>query len=311
MTLTKLLFLALFAVLVFLSTEMTAQSVAAFSSIKGTVTIHSDGSSVKARKSSKLQNGDRVKTGKNGRAVIIYYSGKEVVLRNNASHTVRAKKSKKNSRTGGIGKVVSDLFWGKEKSKSVAGTTRWQGEDGDSTLQVAYPMRSKIVERQPVFRWHDLKGADSYTLTIYSEISDFRFSKVVTGTWFEYPVDAPTLKEEEPYVWSVADSSGRVSNEISFSIIHSEEKNNLAEDLNELRTNVADENIELSDFALSALYYRYNLFHIALQHAKNAAVDYSEMPQLYTLMETVNLRLGNQKAARENAMQFAKVSVEE
>ncbi len=311
MTLTKLIVLALFSALIFLSTEIAAQSVAAFSSIKGTVTIQSDGSSKKARKSSKLRDGDRVKTGKNGRAVIIYYSGKEVVLRSNESHTVRVRKNKKNSRTGGIGKVVSDLFWGKEKSKSVAGTTRWQGEEGDSTLQVAYPMRSKINEGRPLFRWRDLNGSGPYTLTIYSEISDFRFSSTISGTWFQYPVTAPVLVEEEPYVWSVADSDGRVSSEVSFSIIHSEEKANLAKDLRELKAGVLDENSELSDFTLSALYYQYNLFHSALKHAKDAAVEYPDMPQAYMLMETLNLRLGDHKAAHENAGQFAKVSAEE
>jgi len=310
MTLTKPLFLTCFAVLFIWSMETTAQSVAAFSSIKGTVTIQSDGSSKKARKSSKLRNGDRVKTGENGRAVIIYYSGKEVVMRSNDSHTIRSKKNKKNSRTGGIGKVVSDLFWGKEKSKSVAGTTRWQGEKGDSTLQIAYPMRSKITEHRPVFRWYDLQQNGPYKLTIRSEVSDFLYTVEVVGSWFEYPASAPRLHAEEQYVWSVENGS-RKSNEVFFSILHDDEAAYLKQDMQELEALAAEEETPVSDITLSVLYYQYNLFHLARLHAENAASIHAEMPQLHMLLETVNLRLGDHKAASINAARFAKTSSEE
>ncbi|MGH1362743.1 MAG: tetratricopeptide repeat protein [Calditrichia bacterium] len=295
-----------------LPAELSAQSVAAFSSIKGDVTIRSGGIMSKARSSSKLKNGDHIKAGSSGKAVIIYYSGKEVVLRNNGSHKIRSSKSKKNSQASGLGKVVSDLLWGKEKSKSVAGTTRWQTADEDTTLSTVYPRRSKILESRPIFRWIDTIHGRSFTLTIESEVSDFFYTTQANGTWFAYPSNAPKLDSEDQYLWFISDSSGRQSAKVYFSIMGDEEHANLKQDILEVESlKPANGELVTTNFLLSAAYYRYNLFHSALDHAQQAAVSHPEMPGVYTILETLNTRLGNKSAAALNAREFAKVSVED
>jgi len=295
-----------------LLTELSGQSVAAFSSVKGDVTIKSGSKTSKARSSSKLKNGDRIKAGSNGKAVIIYYSGKEVVLRNNGSHTIRSSKSKKNSQASGLGKVVSDLLWGKEKSKSVAGTTRWQTAEEDTTLITVYPRRSKILESRPIFRWADTMNKRFYTLTIESEVSEYSYSTRVHGTWFAYPAGAPKLGSEDQYVWHISDSSGRQSAKVYFSLLGDEQHAYLKNDVLEIELlKPSDGETVKTDFLLSAAHYRYNLFHSALDYAQQAAVAHPEMPGVYTLLETLNTRLGNKTAAKLNAREFAKVSEED
>ncbi len=301
MRITKWIILMIMGVVV---TQVTmAQDVAFFSSVKGTVKItDANGKQKTATSSTKLADGDKVVTGSNGKATIMYYSGKEVVLGPSKTHLVKGKKED-DSFLGGLYTTLSDLIWGKSSTSSMAGATRAWAGDANRMIVGTYPSETKIMEDEPVFKWNDNRtsGSKDYILVIKSEISDFKFElPVKDATEVAYPKTAPRLKEQEKYVWTVKDVSGKdVSPQVGFSLLAGEDKTILEEDLKEILKVCNGDNTNPQWYLLtSALYRDYGL----MKQAENAILALialkPDMAQAHVMLATLYKETGRLEEAK-------------
>lgn len=295
------------------SQTINAQDVAFFSSVKGTVKItDAKGKQKTATSTSKLADGDKVITGSDGKATIMYYSGKEVVLGPSKTHIVRGKKEDDSFLSGLYG-TLSDLIWGKSSTSSMAGATRAWAGDANRMIVATYPSETKIMETEPVFRWNDNRESTSkdYILVIRSEISDFKYEMPVKGvTEVAYPKTAPQLKEDDKYVWTVKDASGKdVSPQVGFSLLTADDKSILEEDLKEILKVCNGDNTNPQWYLLtSALYRDYGLMKQAENSILALIALKPDMAQAHVMLATLYKetgRLEEAKAEEEVARKLA------
>jgi len=76
-----------------------------------------------------------------------------------------------------------------------------------------------VLSTRPTFTWHQVEGADGYTVQIRREGGDFvRFQSA--DTTFTLPTDVPALMPGQRYRWTVAPSgAGRPTREQPFTVI--------------------------------------------------------------------------------------------
>lgn len=282
---------------------VAAQDVAFFSKVKGNVKIIDlKGKEKQATTKIKLTDGDRVTTGTDGSATIMYYTGKEVVLGSNKSHTVK-KKQEESSFLSGLYSTLSGLVWGQESNASMAGATRAWAGDANRMITATYPSETKILEMEPVFKWADhrkVAGKD-YIVTIKSEISDFKYDINISGvTEVAYPKTAPQLKVEEKYIWTVKDAKGAdVSPAVKFSLIDPSESETMAEDLKEIQK-VCNNDITNPQWYLltAALYRDYGLMKQAETAIQNLIQLKPDMAQAHIMLATLYKETGRLEEAK-------------
>ncbi len=280
-----------------------AQDVAFFSKVKGDVTIvDAKGQKKAANLKIKLTDGDKVNTGANGSATIMYYTGKEVVLGSNKNHTVK-KKQEESSFLSGLYSTLSGMVWGQESNASMAGATRAWAGDANRMITATYPSETKVLEPEPVFKWADHRktpGKD-YIVTIKSEISDFKYDINISGvTEVAYPKTAPKLKIEEKYVWTVKDAKGPdVSPAVKFSLMDPGESETMADDLKEIQK-VCNNDITNPQWYLltAALYRDYGLMKQAETAIQNLIQLKPDMAQAHIMLATLYKETGRLEEAK-------------
>lgn len=291
-------------VLVFFSFSIAmAQDVAFFSKVKGTVKITDlSGKTKNASTSIKLADGDKVTTGTDGSATIMYYTGKEVVLGSGKTHSVK-KKQEESSFLSGLYGTLSGMVWGQTSNASMAGATRAWAGDANRMITATYPSETKILEPEPVFKWSDhrkVAGKD-FVVTIKSEISDFKYDINVSGVnEVAYPKIAPKLKVEEKYIWTVKDAKGAdVSPAVRFSLIDPSESENMADDLKEIQK-VCNNDITNPQWYLltAALYRDYGLMRQAETAIQNLIQLKPDMAQARIMLATLYKETGRLEEAK-------------
>lgn len=292
------------AVLAFFSFSVAmAQDVAFFSKVKGTVKItDASGKEKKATTSTKLVDGDRVTTGADGSATIMYYTGREVVLAAKKTHSVK-KKQEESSFLSGLYNTLSGLVWGQESNASMAGATRAWAGDANRMITATYPSETKILETEPVFKWSDHRktAGKDFIVSIKSEISDFKYDINVSGVnEVAYPKTAPKLKVEEKYVWTVKDAKGAdVSPAVRFSLIDPSESQNMNDDLKEIQK-VCNNDITNPQWYLltAALYRDYGLMRQAETAIQNLIQLKPDMAQAHIMLATLYKETGRLEEAK-------------
>ncbi|MBL7996208.1 hypothetical protein JNM05_12625 [bacterium] len=280
-----------------------AQDVAFFSKVKGSVKItDANGKEKKATSTTKLADGDKVSTGADGSATIMYYSGKEVVLAAKKYHTVK-KKQEESSFLSGLYSTLSGLVWGQASDASMAGATRAWAGDANRMITATYPSETKILESEPVFKWADHRkvAGKNFVVTIKSEISDFKYEINVSGVnEVAYPKVAPKLKVEEKYIWTVKDAAGAdVSPAVKFSLLDPGESENMNDDLKEVQK-VCNNDITNPQWYLltAALYRDYGLMRQAETAIQSLIQLKPDMAQARIMLATLYKETGRLEEAK-------------
>ena len=292
-----------FAMVCFSFSIVLSQDVAFFSKVKGDVKItDANGKQKPANLKIKLTDGDRVNTGTDGSATIMYYTGKEVVLGSNKNHTVK-KKQEESSFLSGLYSTLSGMVWGQESNASMAGATRAWAGDANRMITATYPSETKVLEAEPVFKWADHRktpGKD-YVVSIKSEITDFKYDINISGvTEVAYPKTAPKLKVEEKYVWTVKDAKGAdVSPAVKFSLMDPNESETMADDLKEIQK-VCNNDITNPQWYLltAALYRDYGLMKQAETAIQNLIQLKPDMAQAHIMLATLYKETGRLEEAK-------------
>ncbi|HND78411.1 MAG TPA: hypothetical protein PLN79_14085, partial [bacterium] len=119
--------------------------VAFLSSIKGTIKVtDASGKEKKASPSLKLLAGDKITASANSSVSVMYYSGKEVVLKAGQNHVITAVKTE-DSFLSGLYKSLSGMLWGEASNSSMAGATRAWAGDANRNITAVYPSESKVI----------------------------------------------------------------------------------------------------------------------------------------------------------------------
>lgn len=172
-----------------------------------------------------LKSGDRVIAEKSGSALIMYYSGKEVAVYSEHSHTVgQSEQPSSGSLLSTIGKAIAD-----ESEGSLPGASDLTGgqlaaasgsiqSPGDADIvRLIYPVATTIIKKNPTFRWADNRGASqNYKLVISDVFSGQANTFPVNGqTEFEYPATSAALTADVSYSWQIQDENGKPLSTVS------------------------------------------------------------------------------------------------
>jgi hypothetical protein len=299
---TKMLVLSLVTCFV-LGQLAVAQDVAFFSSVKGKVTVtDSKGKQKTADLKTKIYEGDKIATGANGNVTIMFYTGKEVVLGNNKTYSVKSKQEE-NTFLSGLYSSLSGMLWGESSGSSVAGATRAWAGDANRMITATYPSETKILESEPVFKWvdHRKNAGSDYTILIKSETTDFKYEISVSGvTETAYPKTAPKLKQAERYKWTVKDSKGtEVSPAVEFSLIGDEDKTTMEDDLKEILKVCNSDNTNPQWYLLTAALYRdYGLMKQAENSILALIALKPNMAQAHIMLATLYKEIGRLEEAK-------------
>ncbi len=292
-----------------LGQSAVAQDVAFFSVVKGKVTVtDAKGKSKKADMKTKIYEGDKIATGADGSVTIMFYSGKEVVLGNNKTYSVKSKQED-NSFLSGLYSSLSGMLWGESSGKSVAGATRAWAGDANRMITAIYPSETKVIENEPVFKWvdHRKNPGNNYTILIKSETTDFKYEMNISGVREAvYPKTAPKLKQSERYKWTVKDAQGtEISPAVEFSLIANEDKEVMEDDLKEILKVCKGDNTNPQWYLLTAALYRdYGLMKQAENSILALIALKPNMAQAHIMLATLYKetgRLEEAKIAEESA----------
>ncbi|MCK6543616.1 hypothetical protein L6Q79_13140 [bacterium] len=287
--------------------------VAFLSSIKGTIKVtDASGKEKKASPSLKLLAGDKITASANSSVSVMYYSGKEVVLKAGQNHVITAVKTE-DSFLSGLYKSLSGMLWGEASNSSMAGATRAWAGDANRNITAVYPSESKVINDSPVFEWADHRATpgNDYVITISSEISDFKYEMTIKGSkQAAYPKTAPKLKSDEKYQWSIKDATGaEVSPTAKFSLLAPEDKETLEDDIKEVAKVCNNDNTNPQWYLLSAALYRdYGLMKEAETAIKALIAMKPDMVQAHVMLATLYKetgRLEEAKAAEEQARKLS------
>ncbi len=285
------------------SWAMAQEGVAFMTAIKGNVTVtDAKGKAKPATSSIKLLDGDKITTDAKGSVNIMYYTGKEIILGANKTHVVATKKED-NSFLSSLYGTLSGLMWGDASNSSMAGATRAWAGDANRSITAIYPSETKVLDTEPGFEWADHRATPGkdYTISLSSEISDFKYEINVSGvTQVTYPKTAPKLKNDEKYVWTVKDAKGtEVSPKAKFSLITPEDRELLDSDIKEVFKVCNNDNTNPQWYLLTAALYRdYGLMKQAESSIRSLIAVKPEMAQAHIMLATLYKETGRLEEAK-------------
>lgn len=281
--------------------RVSGQELAFFVSTRGAVRVKTaSGSEADATLHMKLRDGDQITTGTDGTATLMYYSGREVILGSRASHKVVQKNEP--GVLARLAGVLSGMLSG-ESSKDLVGATRAWASDSNRILVPVYPSETRVMEKEPVFEWHDKRGGNDreYVVVIRGLATDFEYEISVKGvTRVAYPSTAPPLLEVEKYAWSIRDVAAEyASTAVHFSLLKSEERTELQQELSEILVVCNSDNTHAQWHLLSsAVYRRFLLMRQAENSIRLLIASKPDMVQAHIMLATLCKETGRFEEAK-------------
>ncbi len=279
----------------------SSSAVATFSSIVGDVAVlRADGKQITATLRTQLYLNDRVEVRRNSKAVVLFYSGKEVQAPGSKSLRINSEDGSKSVLTS-ISKMLQQAIWGKEKSRQVAGATRYIDPQNHSQIYIRYPVETKVKSPRPAISWVDpqFQAGQEYQVAIESSVSGYKYQFSVFGdTMTDFPADAPSLTSNDFYIVQVSTRPGRTSIPGHFSIIHPDELGFLDTDMASLRQLCDGDTLSPRyDLLCAALYWDYGL----MQDAEKAMLRYiskkPDTPYLHWMLSNLYRAMGRNQAS--------------
>jgi tetratricopeptide (TPR) repeat protein len=276
--------------------EAWSQEIALFSSIKGEVHIlKSQDEIIKATLQTRLSAGDSVITGKDGKAAIMYYSGREIILDSEGEYGVQEEIFKE-SIIRNLASLLSDLLWGEDTTETMAGTTR-SAKTRDTFLKPTYPRGTKILESRPTFYWIDenQNSDKNYLIIILCEEIGFYYElRINNNTDVRYPSEAQELRSGVAYAWTIQDvATKEMTDTVKFSLLSAQEKTELISSISELMELCEGDVTNPKWYLLtSALYFKYGL----MKQAENSILSFiklkPDMARAYNILAEIYKRIG-------------------
>ncbi len=84
-----------------------------------------------------------------------------------------------------------------------------RGETDNQLPYIIYPRNSALLNERPRLRWHILKGAGSYTVSLTSDDGESRAAILTSGSSLDWPAEWPPLKPVASYVLIVEGGNRR------------------------------------------------------------------------------------------------------
>ena len=210
----RLSFLSLFACLL-LSAVPTAHAqqdrIALITDVKGTVEVAREGSTTyqKAEWGAPLFEGDKLRTGEDAEAVVLFSSNDMLTVQAGNTITVSVSSISNGSLSGPVKAVDGDLMAAAsdltlhragEGEIAVLGGLRNSG--GSAEVLLGSPRNTRISTSMPDFSWQVLDEYDTFTVTVRTETEEI-WSVSTTETALNYPSDLAPLTPGESYFWQV------------------------------------------------------------------------------------------------------------
>ncbi len=286
-----------------------------FSDIRGTVTVvDATGGKSEASYDRQLSAGERVSAGGNGFATITYYTGREVDVNANGSHTIgeEVRAASGGSHVKGSVAGASSL----NAAKSTPGATRGDATPAH-TLNVVtpiYPAGTAILEKNPMFKWQDSRTTPAQKYVVV--ISDAFAGKVgefsISGkTEAAYPISLPALEVDIDYSWIVKTESGEaLSAPINFSVFDPKDQPKLDKELAQVTTECGGDNTSLKWYLNTAnVYESYRLMKPAEETILKLIAAQPKLPQAHMRLAQIYDHIGlalQAEAARKKAESLLK-----
>ena len=160
-----------------------------------------------------LSAGDRVKV-KEGHAILVYLSGRDVKIEPEVEHIVEEKGEESSNLVARLGSTLVEIVGpqSEEEMPAVHGMVRAMGLEG------GLPANTRLSTTDFSFSWKGIEGVTEYAFTLNSDSGQVLYSTTVQGT--DIAAAELGLQSGASYVWSVGAQAGFMALESGALTLH-------------------------------------------------------------------------------------------
>lgn len=304
--------LALVGVTVAASLQRCAAEVAMLSEVRGTVQVYQVGKDkwVKGTLMLLLAKGDKVKTGANSTAGVVFLSSGAreqllaecVALVDSAGCKVEtgpAKKALPNLKSA----VTNKLSTSRVAGGRSGGVLLRASEDAKSVI-LGSLFDTKTRAARPVFRWCPTEGADEYVVRLLDEDDKVVWEGKTKETSITYPDAAPALQPGVDYSWQVearTEGKRQATGSGGFSLLAEDEGKAVQAALEELSQAAVGEADPTVVILRAALLSEHELWDEVLECYFKLAELFPDDPTIHTKLASLLERQGRARESKEHA----------
>lgn len=268
-----ILFPALLILAVIPAVSHAQTRAALLTEVAGTVEItrSSGGGAVAASWGMQLYDGDRLSTGTNGSATVLYSDNRIESLASSGSLTISAGGGQSGtSRAVSSDRIadVSDLTLHRAGEGEIAALGGLRAGAKQAAVVAITPRNSKVLDGRPQFRWFAQEEFEEYRVSVRDASGEIWSADGATSG-LEYPDDAPALEPGGQYYWTVTGMTmlDEVDSELApFDVLDDAERGAVQEGVAEIASVLEETGNESSrDYLLGALYAREGLLGDAVE----------------------------------------------
>lgn len=280
--------------------------------LSGSVTVaRANGTQASAAWGMQLFDGDRVQTGADSKAALMYSDGSLVSLAANAQADVGESSSSRPSVDPTMLADVSDLTLQRTGAGELAALGGLRAGASQAAIDLTSPRQTRIRNSVPTFEWSSQSGFELFTVTVLSDGGEI-WSGSTEETSLTYPATAPTLEAGVTYYWRVEGEEMldiTRSELVQFEILPSEEVVSISAAEASIREALSgDETATSRAFLLGSLYARNGLNAEALEIFSGIAKVQGESAMLLEILGKLYYETGRKDLAVESLQRALELS---
>lgn len=286
--------------------EAQTNEIAVMTQLQGDVTVYRGKQTLKPRETMLLRAKDVVRTGRTGRAVIFQAYALVDRIDPNQQRTIEilSPPAPKNALE------MEQFLWFKRHYVSAmrrraTPSPNTQGINGEQVLTLWEPRNGVAIEGHPTFRWGQVVGASSYTMTLYDNKESIIWTSNTTESRVTYPESRSELAPGS-YKWEVTayyeqkpPTDSDLYDATSFTVVSNDEAAQIRFELESLQTTSAASGVTTNLITSTALMEHKLYFQAQENLRQGLEVSPADQSLWSLLMETYfHMKLWT---SRENA----------
>ena len=291
---------------------MAGAPLAVLMSVTGEVSVvKAGGGTIAGSFGAALGAGDEIRTGPNSTAEILFDGGNLIQIGANSSTVIKALKTTGSSAPSVDGvqtAALNEKSFGQVqnflKLKDAQGTSSLAGlrsVDKENQLEALMPVQTKIRDERPVFEWRAGDEAGEVQIKLYNDQGEVWSHTTGSGHSATYPADAPALKAEVAYSWTVETTDPLLfpplrSQAAFFEVMSSQDSQDVADRLAEI---TPDESQSESTYHVvrASLFFSYGLMDDAIRETIAALQTDADNPTLQAILARLYAEVGRNSDA--------------
>jgi hypothetical protein len=248
-----------------------------------------------------LFEGDQIRTGLNAQVSLLFQNNSLIMLGQGSSLTISQNPSYGRQNHPEVKKMesalLSDLpvFSLRESSKGEMGLLAGLRSQNDDAIILIEPRNSKIMSREPTFKWNCDQSFDYFEISLYNEEGKL-WSREAEQKYLDFPADAQPLGHSQSYFWYVEGKSlfeSVKSQSVGFRIASPEDSLRIQQRKDKL-SEAFEQDTSRNGYRLilASFLEKEGFFQDAIYHFSLIAESYPDSPLSHQLLGNLYAKIG-------------------